>query len=113
MKVCFLGLAYTTFEVHFLHLFKCGCNSETSKAFCGFLDQSKYQINSKVFQEGAFCREKDGQNMNDVDVDTRNVLPVRILNHLSSLMYIVNFYLSIFSSSHPSKPLFGGVLSFA
>ncbi|RWR96705.1 hypothetical protein CKAN_02610300 [Cinnamomum micranthum f. kanehirae] len=52
-----------------------GLLRETSKAFCGFLDQSKYQINSKVFQEGAFCREKDGQNMNDVDVDTRNVLP--------------------------------------
>ncbi|XXG89532.1 hypothetical protein AAC387_Pa12g1512 [Persea americana] len=52
-----------------------GLLRETSKAFCGFLDLSKYQINSKVFQEGAFCREKNGQNMNDVDVDTRNVLP--------------------------------------
>ncbi|KAJ4962703.1 hypothetical protein NE237_022642 [Protea cynaroides] len=41
---------------------------ETNKAFCGFFDQSKRHLYLEMFQVEAFCRDKDGQ---DVELSNR------------------------------------------
>ncbi|XP_058094390.1 poly(ADP-ribose) glycohydrolase 1-like isoform X2 [Magnolia sinica] len=67
-----------------------GLLREANKAFCGFLDQSKYQQYLKLFQEGSFSRDKSGQDIDGADIKARNILPagdeslsIRTCDHVS------------------------------
>lgn len=63
----------------FLHSFYFLLYRETNKAFCGFLDSSKYQHCSKIFQDA-------DENNNEVSTANCNIFPVRIINKMFTLV---------------------------
>lgn len=62
----------------FLYFQICWFNREVNKAFCGFIDQSKYQQYEKLFREYGYC-------------ETHNYLHVKDPNYMEGNDFLVQF----------------------
>ncbi|XP_077225289.1 poly(ADP-ribose) glycohydrolase 1-like isoform X2 [Tasmannia lanceolata] len=76
-----------------------GLLRETNKAYCGFFDESKRQDSLKLFQEGACCSDKSGLDVNNVDIEARDVLSV----HNDSLAGNFSSEKSLLSTQSPDR----------